>query len=721
MLEHERNVSWQSLDHLAQFFRAEIFLIQHIWAAFGRILTEANAVARLRDDSWEQDWFLAKYAKEYPGIGIVSHYLPPRDFFAFPAFDIDSYVERLAQVPGLTKKRSRGSGQVSALFNAEASGSMFISSRLEEFYDLRQRVRRHGDSAMIQLSHALSWLRMALGKLFTGIALTPESNPQELLEGCWRRWFRIWELKDVFEENMNIPELIQWKSDVFYGAEIREVGLTMNPSRQGQPPDWQDHWGWLSSEADPELALAGLRMAAHLMTSLPIYLFFQHQFWEADSAVTTSHLLAATVFRRWTLQLQAMSWLETALQREWKHVRSQDLTAFAFSALRPHWPRSLFGLSHRSMDIKAALKATRVWDNFRYSLDATFVPQWETNVATVWGLFSATPGIIRIPSEHYDESVWCRREHELFDYLRDEDDFLDGRYLIELPQTRVGSLGDLVATPYDEDHGSKQGQFPRITMVFKLFPFEAWENQLLACVAAVRLIFMRMEDPELTKAVCLRLAKGFLPPKTFEPLTDHPDGWLSIIMLFERFQDQWGDNAEDFPITVVPDNYDAIELGRDIESLSTIIDLSDGACDQVDVLAAFEWNRTIVPALVGDNRYGNFFCVDYRNLTEEDWARQQSHMVIRGVNRIRTAVPLWYLQTADQRVDEWSGMGTSPVFTQYVAGQWSWMWETLLEPEWPANFQGDCKLQFSQKLLVACAATRERGDSYYQDKINSLP
>jgi len=60
----------------------------------------------------------------------------------------------------------------------------------------------------------------------------------------------------------------------------------------------------------------------------------------------------------------------------------------------------------------------------------------------------------------------------------------------------------------------------------------------------------------------------------------------------------------------------------------------------------------------------------------------------------------------------------NPIFTSYVPGQWDWMKEALQEPEWPANFQSDCKLRFSGKLSAGCAATKERGDAYYRGKIS---
>ena len=721
MSQDDGNASLESLGFLAGFFQQETFNVQHVWTAFGRVLTESNAEVRFRDDSWEQDWFLAKYAAEAPAVGITGHYQPPRDFFAFPRFDVDDCVARLTAASGLTAARSRSRLPVASLFDGRAPGSIKMPTALAEFDDLRQRIAVHGDPPMIQLNHALAWLDLALGRLFKGIALTPlDGNFEQLLQVCQQRWDLVWREKDIYEGHMNVPEVIQWKLDVFYGAELREVGLGMQPSRQGQPEHWREHFDWLSTPADPQIALAGVRMAARLMASIPIYLFFQELFRQADQAVTTGHLLAVTIFRRWTLELQVMSWLERALQRRWKHLRTEDLATFAFSALRPHWPRRLLGISHRSMDVKGALRATRAWDNFRYCIDATFVPHWETNVATVWGLFSTTPGLIRVPSPHYQDSVWCLREQELFEYLRDEDDFLDGRYLLELPPSQVHRL-DLLVPAEDHPQGPSSlqtpGRFPRPTTVFTLYPYEAWENRLLACVAAVRMIALRLVDPELVRMACLRLASGARPPPGFEPLTNHPGGWSSVMELFADFQRQWGDGADDFPLTVDREEYARAEVERDLRCLDTIQDLRDGTRAERDVLAAWEWHRTVLPTLVADHRYGAFFAIDYRRLTEESWARGDELMVIRGTNGIRTSVPLWFLQGEGQRVDEWKGMGMRPVFTQHASEQWSWMWELLQEPEWPANFHRSCKLRFSNKLAAACAATSTRGRDYYRGKV----
>ncbi|HEX7335184.1 MAG TPA: hypothetical protein VF290_27030 [Pyrinomonadaceae bacterium] len=714
------NVSVASLKFLAGFFREETYNIQYIWGKFAEIMTDPEAPMYFRDDSWEQDWFLAKYAVDEPALGMTSRYLPPSEFHAFPTFDAASCVEQISKATGLTFKQSCAPFQVSALFKEQPSGTLTLPSALEEFYDLRSRIRAQRDPAMTELNQIIAWLNLALGQLFKGLALTPvESNIQQILQVCDQRWSLVWNEKDDYEDHMPVPELIQWKSDVFYGAKLLDVGLDMHPSRQGQSEQWREDWAWLSADTDRELALAAVQKAAQIMVSIPVCLFLQQKFREADNSVTTGHLLAAVIFRRWVLQLQTMAWLENALQQSWQHVRTQDLTTFAFSALRPHWPRRIFGLSHRSIDVKATLSAMRAWSNFRYSIDATSIPHWETNVAQVWGLFSTMPALIRIPSEHYEDSAWCRREREIFEYLRDQQDFLDGRFFIEVPQSNLNALDVVIPEPAGEEIGFfKTGQFPKLTTVFTLFPFEPWENKLLACAAAVRNIFLRLQDAAITNNACLTLARGFAPPQEFVPLTNHPDGWASVMSLFADCQREWGDEADVFPISVLPETYSREAMIADIDRLNTVIDLSDGLFNEADVLAAFEWHRTVLPSVIGNHKYGSFFAIDYCTLTEESWSHDERFMVIRGLNRIRTSIPLWFLQREGQRVDEWKGMGVNPVFTKYVPGQWDWMMELLYSPTWPAEFQKDSKLRFSNKLSAACEATKERGNDYYRGKIN---
>ena len=138
--------------------------------------------------------------------------------------------------------------------------------------------------------------------------------------------------------------------------------------------------------------------------------------------------------------------------------------------------------------------------------------------------------------------------------------------------------------------------------------------------------------------------------------------------------------------------------------------------DQPAAFAALEWNRTIAPALIGNGKYGRFFALDYRRITPEALGSDE-HMVIRGISHVRTCSPVWILQRADQRVDEWPGFGANPIFTQYLDNQWDWMLEQLDAVDWPDLYRKESKLVFAPKLSAACAATATRNSSYYQGKI----
>jgi hypothetical protein len=319
--------------------------------------------------------------------------------------------------------------------------------------------------------------------------------------------------------------------------------------------------------------------------------------------------------------------------------------------------------------------------------------------------------------------VWCRRERELFDYLRDSDDFLQGRHIIQLDESQLPLLDSTIASGSPSIAPSAflvgTGKFPQASPVFILYPFEAWESKLLAVAAAVRLICLKFRDLELTAFVCSYLAQGILTRKEIPPITNHPNGWAPIALLFQNFQREWGDKPDSFPLAIDAGLRSQQEIDRDLASANSLVDLSDGLIDQVAALAALEWNRTIVPSLIEDQQHGSFFAVDYRRLSVESW-RSMECMVIQGLSRVHTSVPVWILQRDDQRVDDWPGMGLNPIFTQHVAYQWSWMQGLYQENWWPDIYREDSKLAFSQKLIAACASTRGRNASYMSERIMEL-
>jgi hypothetical protein len=120
--------------------------------------------------------------------------------------------------------------------------------------------------------------------------------------------------------------------------------------------------------------------------------------------------------------------------------------------------------------------------------------------------------------------------------------------------------------------------------------------------------------------------------------------------------------------------------------------------------------------MIGNYKYGSFFSIDFRDVNPQEWATDESRMVIRGVNRVQTSVPLWFLQSAEQRVDEWTGIGKNPVLTLHVPNQWDWMMDLLDEAAWPADFIVESGLEYSEKLTAACTATKLRDNAYYQGK-----
>jgi hypothetical protein len=200
-----------------------------------------------------------------------------------------------------------------------------------------------------------------------------------------------------------------------------------------------------------------------------------------------------------------------------------------------------------------------------------------------------------------------------------------------------------------------------------------------------------------TAVVCHLLAQGRVPDHP--PLTNHPDGWAPVMQLLSAFEREWSGDENIFPMAIDEEQYAKEDLERDTALVKNLVDLSDGIIDQAAAFAALEWNRTVLPAVIGNGKYGQFFAADYRKIDPELW-RSDPFMVIRGVNRVHTAAPLWILQRADQRVDDWPGMGTNPIFTQYLEKQWNWM--AVLESSLPGVFAvGDVRAGSVKRVASA--------------------
>ena len=143
-----------------------------------------------------------------------------------------------------------------------------------------------------------------------------------------------------------------------------------------------------------------MRLAARLLRNDWVLEALLLALGSADERLQT---LAVGVVRRWILTLRVMIWAEDAFGRSWREVRPADIACFAFSALRPEWPRRLLAISHRSAEVKPTLATLRNWSSARSAIDATYVPAWETNTGMIWGLFAPTPALVRVHTPTYND------------------------------------------------------------------------------------------------------------------------------------------------------------------------------------------------------------------------------------------------------------------------------------------------------------------------------
>lgn len=699
---------------MLRFFQNEQPKLDRSWKAFSQIMLDSNDTVYIESTAWDRDWLLSKYAT---GLGqLIPIYRPPENVYNFPLFELPEITDRLEATSEFQFYETKYNFDLLKAFENSSNQPSTVSApyTIDAFYELESNIKTHRDSYMTQHYQCIAWVHLALGKLFSGIALSPlGDNFQDFVLACQQRWAHVWDNKNESEQYMKHAEIIQYKLDLFYESEISKDNIRIFPTRQGQSEKWRNHWSWISNDLNWEDSLNAVRIAAGLLNFLPITTFFQ-QLLKSEN-ITNNHLLAVSIIRRWVMTLKVMTWLEEALQHRWKDIRPNDLICFAFSALRPHWPRRSVGISHRSFEAKPYLKNMTAWNHFAYSIDATFIPQWETNTGMIWGLFSAVPLLIRIKTPKYMESVWCRRESELIQYLIDHNDFLQFRRVIDLEEKEIGTIDEMILGQPNDMGGINPLRFPPLTTVFVLYPLDPWENWMLAGVAAVRLLANNLGgDTTLTQEISYWLATGHGIPEEINPPTNHPDGWDAFIIIFKKVYEYWGDGKDQFPITF--ENYSEEELQKDALEFDNVLDLSDGKKEFADVLAAFEYNRTLITSLIGNKKYGEYFVVDYRDITSDTYAMDEQFMIIRGLERIRMSIPIWSLQEANQSIDEWEGMGERPIFTQHTDKQWSWMMEMLLEPQWPARFEGDANVRFNKALKEQCKATTTR-DSYYEGKI----
>jgi hypothetical protein len=652
---------------------------------------------------WYSDPWLVKGATPSAVVAVAPTWNPPDALDEWPTFD----VERVVEAIGIAAQRTRHEALGKVLDATVQVDSGDAAAAVGRFYQMEDEIERHGDARMVQGEHLRAWLTTAVGPLLRGGLLTPRVADEDL---AWVTANRL-ALPFQFELPTEWTAMNRYEEkhlDVLYNLKMAEAApAPFDPAgvRVGQGEPWRESWGWLSRDIGFEEMHESVQLTARVMRRVAVVEGLMRALRSEHGELAT---VALAVVRRWLLALQAMTWLEAAAVGAWKEVRPQDLACFAFGSVRPDWPRRVVAVSHRSADVKPALVTMRAWRSSRFAIDASYVPAWETNNGMVWALFGATPAIARVHSPGYDESVWCRREAELMEYLIEHADFLSDRFVLDLEQSAVRSL-DNAYTVWDVGDMPEPGiapafsEFPPLSQVWTPWGMPDWEVKMFRASAALRAMNVLLgPDPEVTNQVVAVFLRGKHDLPSPVP-TNNPGGWGEYAAVFLDLQAALGSDASE-PAVRLPSDYGA-EVLYDGELLDRVPDLSSGEPALGDVLVALEFLRTEWPILVDQS--GRLLALNCRGLSRETFAGDEQLSLHRGLLAIRLPVPLWVIQTAGQAVETWGLPGDPPIFTEHTPNQFSWMMEIFVERSvMQARYAQDSGLELSTALQRLCREGR---------------
>jgi hypothetical protein len=571
------------------------------------------------------------------------------------------------------------------------------TAALDQFLQWKSEITRDKDVRMTQLEHVRAWLGTSVGHLLMSILLSPP-EPSLMLGAANRLQLPLqFELPTAWSNDFEERRL-----EMLYNWRVAEDGgILQSVVHVGQGEEWREHWNWLSFELDVPETLASVQLAARLMRCPILTTVLVASLGSPNTYLRTASL---AVLRRWLLTLKVMTWLEAALARPWEFVRPQDLSCFAFGALKPDWPPRLMAISHRSADVKPSLMQMKLWRSARCAIDAKFVPAWETNTGMMWGLFAAPPLLVRVDSPLYKQSLWCRREIEVIEYLFEQSDFLADRSLIDLPVDRLPELDRVFpawAAHFGDDmaEGDLALPYPPPCSAWSPELMLEWEVKLYRAAAALRLMNVFLADVALTNQLADKIYGGLDLPG--EAPTNNPDGWLAYGATLRDLRSILGNDPPSLPIHLAA-TYNAEDQAKDIDLAQRIPDLSTGVFRLGDVLVALEWLRTEWPVMV-ESGSGDFVVLDCKQFTKEVWTEAIELSLHRGLTSIRTSGPLWLLQLAGQDVETWPFIGERPIFTQHLPDQFNWMLQVWFDrQQMRSRYPTDSAMDLSPALVAMC-------------------
>lgn len=654
----------------------------------------------LQSVDWVSDFWLARGAIASPwGSSFAPNWMPPARIEDWPTFGVQDVI---AAMP-CNANRANRQAYLNSLKGtlSPKNPRRTAAAALAQYLELKAAlVPQVFDVPAVQTEHVRVWLASSLGHILMSVALTPPTDSEALNQAIL---YRLSLPQKVGLQQGIVDEIQDRHLELLYNSRMLPDGwLQLSRVRTGQGEEWRDHWLSLCFEVGAENTLEAVQIAARLLRCSALISGLQ-----LGVASSENHLkeLAVGVIRRWILTLEVMAWLEVALTQSWSDVRPQDLCCFALNAIKPDWPRRVVGISHRSKDVKPDLRDMRIWRAARCAIDSNYVPSWETNIGMVWGLFAATPAIVRVHSPAYTESVWCRRELELSNYLLAQSDFLTERWIVDVEMSELKKLDAIVEVwraQYPQEATGILPQFPPLTEVCSPSPMPVWEARMFRASAALRLIHAEVQwaTPELVNKIAVYLQNGEDLPGVAP--TNNPDGWRAYGAIFREAH--LSESGPEELAVRLPSNYNEAQRELDLQMAQRIPDLQAGSPSLRDVLVAMEWLRVEWPHFLERNR-GDYLAINCQRVSKEIWTSREEVSLHRGLVAMRLSTPLWIIQAGDQDVESWPLMGEMPIFTEHVSAQFAWMMEISFErSEAQQRYPEDSGLILSSELKKNCLA-----------------
>lgn len=639
---------------------------------------------------WPSDFWVGR-TQRWVGPVLVPVWDIPERIDGWPGLAAESFIDR-----GLSLAASNGVAFAERLDASVGPGLGQVDPG--EVQKLLAQPTTADDAAVRE--QIFAWLHAAFGAALVGpviAGLADERSADLLSELIVQRITQA--------GSLGMHRSFDYGCEYLYNAEVAGRELKGKVLRHGQGGSWQEFWNAVSAPLTTEATAAAVDRASRVLASETLLAGLTHSFEVGDES-TRNRALCVT--RRWLLTAKLLAWLSDALRHQWTDIRPRDLTCFAFAALSPNWPRPVAAISHRSRDCKPILAQLHMWDSPFVAVDSSFIPAWETNTGMIWSLFASTPLLLRIRSEYYSESIWCRREAEIIDYLADRSDFLEGRLVGDVSVDRLAELDGALFSPGGATASSPPIPLPAPGHSFPVpspvlmcdFPAPL-DLDVLRAAAALRLIASQMADPFMANGVAYQAARDYRR-LAIAPPTNNPGGWADYQRVFRALGAREGDGDTQgiLPLPILlPHDYGNKDVLLDRWYADRVPDLSDGRLDLMDILAALEWSRTVQRWFI-DSGLGDMTCVDVSELTDNDWATAPDISLGRGMLSLRELSPTWIKQEAGQQADLWADFPNYPIFTQYLPGQFSWMLPTYVHPAWRLFYLLNGGFEFSDSLTA---------------------